>query len=374
MARVVIAGTFDPEYSRNRWLRVLLGRAGHTVVLCQVDVWGGDLYEIPGKRRGAVAARAARLYPRLLWRFLRQERPDAVLFVYPGWFDVLLLAPLAKLRRIPVVFDIFVSLYDTLVTDRKLARASSKLARISRVVDRLSVRFADLLLADTPQHGSFYVDSLRARPNRIGIVHVGAQDDVFHASGTSEPIERRVLFYGSYIGLQGVDTIVRAAKQLEDEDVTFRLIGSGQEKPAIDELVEELRPTNVELIPAVPLTSLPGEIEAATLCLGIFGISDKARRVIPNKLYECIAVGRPVITGDTPAVRASFSDDELEFVPLGDPTALAAAVRRLLADPDRRESIARAAHARYAAEFSAEPLSRALDYQLHRVLRNRRAK
>ena len=58
--------------------------------------------------------------------------------MYPGWFDVLLLAVLARVRRMPVVFDIFISLYDTVVSDRELAAPRSVLGRTCRLVDRLA--------------------------------------------------------------------------------------------------------------------------------------------------------------------------------------------------------------------------------------------
>ena len=68
-------------------------------------------------------------------------------------------------------------------------------------------------------------------------------------------------------------------------------------------LIEKLQPTNIEMVGRLPLAQIPLEIASATLCLGVFGTTDKARRVVPNKVFECVAVGRPVVTGDTPAIR-----------------------------------------------------------------------
>jgi hypothetical protein len=63
-------------------------------------------------------------------------------------------------------------------------------------------------------------------------------------------------------------------------------------------LLNELAPANVETIERVPLEQLPNEIAAATICLGVFGTSDKAHWVAPHKVFECAAVGRPIITGE----------------------------------------------------------------------------
>jgi glycosyltransferase involved in cell wall biosynthesis len=368
MARVIYAGTFDPAFARNRRLRVLLERGGHDVATCQVDVWGGDRYEIPNQRKLKVLMRALLAYPRLVARFLRTPRADLVLVGYPGWVDMIVLAPLARLRRMPVVFDPFISVYDTVVEDRKLVSPRSMLGRMCKLLDRLSLRRARRVLADTPSHADYYAELAHIPRDRIGVVWLGAQDDVFGPRPDVAVQPRRVLFHGTFIGLQGIETIIRAAKLLEPDGIELRVVGSGQEQTTVDRLMTELQPANVEMVGRVPLEQVPAEIAAATVCLGIFGTSNKAHRVVPNKVFECAAVGRPVVTGDTPAIRSAFSDHELAMVPTGDPDALAAEIRRLLADNEAREKLALAAHERYVASFATEPLTRLLDSELRAAL------
>ena len=90
--------------------------------------------------------------------------------------------------------------------------------------------------------------------------------------------------------------------------------------------------------------------------------------MVPNKLYECVAVGRPVVTADTEGVRSAFSEDEVALVPAGDPEALAKEIKRLIADAPTREAMARAAHERYVHEYSAGPLSRLLAAEIRSAL------
>jgi glycosyltransferase involved in cell wall biosynthesis len=369
--RVIAAGTFDPNLARNRTLLTLLERAGYEVVTCQVDLWGADRYEIPNQPKVGVVLRAISAYPRLAWRFLRAPRADVVLVMYPGWFDMMVLAVLARLRRMPVVFDIFISLYDTVVSDRKLASPRSVLGRTCKLVDRLSIRSATRVIADTPSHAEFFASLAGVPRERVGVVWVGAQDKVFTPRAGTVPESDLVLFYGTYIALHGIPTIVAAAKLLEDDGIRFRIIGTGQEQASVDRLMQELQPSNIELVQRKPLVALPDEIAAATLCLGIFGTSDKAGRVVPNKVYECVAVGRPVLTAGTDAARSAFSDDEVAFVPAGDPEALAKEITRLVADAPTRESMARAAHRRYVREYSEGPLSRLLDAEIRSVSASR---
>jgi glycosyltransferase involved in cell wall biosynthesis len=93
--------------------------------------------------------------------------------------------------------------------------------------------------------------------------------------------------------------------------------------------------------------------------LGIFGTSAKAARVIPNKAYQALACGTPLVTADTPAARELLSDGESALlVPPGDPEALAAAVRRLAADPELGARLSRGGRETYERQASEEVLGR----------------
>jgi glycosyltransferase involved in cell wall biosynthesis len=177
-----------------------------------------------------------------------------------------------------------------------------------------------------------------------------------------------VVFHGTFIPLQGLPTIIRAAKLLEDKRIRFRIVGDGQERPAIEQLVQDLAVSNVELVGRVPREQVPREIAAASLCFGIFGTSEKAGRVVPNKLFECLAVGRPVITADTPAIRAAFSG-EVEVVPPGDPEELAVKIETLLANPRRLVELAGAGRARFERDYSESALGMLLRGYIEEVVR-----
>jgi glycosyltransferase involved in cell wall biosynthesis len=369
--RVIAAGTFDPSFSRNRRLHALLRSGGHEVVMCQVDLWGRDRHDVLRDQKAATIRRAVMAYPALVWKFLRMARGDVVLVQHPGWFDMPLLAVLARLRGMPIVFDMFISLSDTVVSDRKMTSERSPLAAFCRFVDRLSLRSADRVIADTPAQADFYARLGGISRERIGVVWVGADGEVFHPVQGPHVQPRRVLFYGSYIPLHGLPTVVRAAKVLEGAGVTFRIIGNGQERATVDALIADLRPTNIELVDRVPLDALPDEIASSAVCLGIFGTSDKARRVVPHKVYECVAVGRPVVSGDTDGLRTAFDSTQIAMVEPGDAGALACEIQRLLDDAQARETLAATGHARYVEAFAELPLTRVLDEQMKQVLGER---
>ena len=136
---------------------------------------------------------------------------------------------------------------------------------------------------------------------------------------TTARAEPRVLFHGSFIPLHGVETIVRAATLLADTDLQFRVVGDGRPTyAAVEALIRELGGVpNLTLVDRMSLEGIGDEIRAASLCLGIFGTTPKAGRVVPFKVFEYMALRRPVVTGDTPAARHALGDDVVLVPPGG---------------------------------------------------------
>src|SRR5690606_7752009 len=117
----------------------------------------------------------------------------------------------------------------------------------------------------------------------------------------------------------------------------------------------------------IDYTDLRREIAAADVCLGIFGTSDKAASVIPNKVFQVLAAGRPLITRDSPAIRELVEHDmqDITLVPSGDARSLADAIMRWQRQrpvPDVRRG-----------ELRAAITPRAVGEQLLDVLREHRA-
>jgi glycosyltransferase involved in cell wall biosynthesis len=270
-------------------------------------------------------------YPGLIWRYLRLPAHEAVLVGYLGIFDLLVIKLFARLRGAPVCWDIFISLYDTVVKDRKLA--GNKLVKWGLYgLEWLAARTADLLIMDTQAHASYFASLYGLPQGSVHRVFVGAETKFFPRVKHSprEPDKPfTVLFYGQFIPLQGIETIVAAAKITEDggRRVRWIIIGSGQEQPRIDALIARLGVKSIERIAWVPYEALAGYIHEADVCLGIFDAGGKATRVIPNKIFQTLAVGAPVITADTPAIRELLAEGPaVRLVEPGNPAALAAAV------------------------------------------------
>jgi glycosyltransferase involved in cell wall biosynthesis len=320
-----------------------LRAAGVEVEEEHVAVWDDlrDGWSAGPGRALRLAAAEARLFTR------RPRGFDAFVVGYPGHLDL----PAARraARGRPVVFNPLVSLADTLVGDRGRFAPGSLAARALERVDRSAFRSADLVVADTAAHARF-LGQLTGRDD-LAVCFVGAEDRLF-TPGWEPSTPFTALFVGKLIPLQGVETILAAARAAPD--IAFRVVGSGQ----LDGLLGD-RPPNVDHVPWVEYERLPGEIRGAGCALGIFGTTAKAQRVIPNKAFQAIACGAPLITADTPAASELLVDGESALlVPPGDGGALATAIRSLAEDAELARRIAAGGRAAYERSSSEAVLGR----------------
>ena len=343
--RVLYFGTYERDYPRNAQVISCLRSAGVDVRERHVGVWEGGRENWQAGARAAVRLGLAEL--RLLQR--PGDEFDALIVGYPGHFDL----PAAKraARGRPVIFNPLVSLADTFVADRERFRDGSLAARALERVDRHALRSADLVVADTRADADHLAEVGGLPREQVEVAFVGAEERLFGPGwAPTEPFT--VLFVGKLIPLHGLETVLTAAKATPE--LRSQLIGSGQ----LEALVEQ-RPENVDWVRWVEYEQLAGELHGAGCALGIFGTSAKARRVIPNKAFQALACGTPLVTADTPAARELLVDGESALlIPPGDPDALANALRRLAANLELAKRLSSGGRTAYEADASEEVLGR----------------
>jgi glycosyltransferase involved in cell wall biosynthesis len=332
--RVAYFGTWERGYPRNDQVIVALETAGVEVDSIHQETWSGE------HKFGLTPT----VLPRLARAELRLARAplaadvDALIVGYPGQFDVWS----AKRHSRPVVFNAMVSLYDTFVEDRERFRDGSLPARTLRRLDRAAFRAADLVVADTQANADFMRDL--AGIDEVAVCYLGAEERLFRPAWRRSD-DFHVLYVGKPAPLHGIDVILEAARLLPD--VPFRMAGSGQVTHLLD-----ARPPNVEHIPWVDYERVPDEYATAGCALGIFGASGKARRVIPHKTFQALAVGAPLITADTGAARELLVDGRDSILVERSAEALAEAIAALRDDAALAERIGAGGRATFEREAS----------------------
>ncbi len=343
--RVLYFGTYERDYPRNQQVISCLRLAGAEVVEHHVGMWEGQRQSWQAGLGSAARLTAAEL------RLLRRPQVDFdVLIVgYPGHFDLRAARRAAGAR--PVVFNPLVSLSDTFVADRGRFRPGSLAARALAALDRHALGSADLVVADTKANADHLASIAGLPAERVEVCLVGAEDRLF-LPGWSPREPFTFLFVGKLIPLHGLEAILAAARVAPE--LPIRLVGSGQLEPLLAG-----RPTNVDWVPWVEYERLPEELHQAGCALGIFGTSDKAQRVIPNKAFQALACGTPLITADTPGARELLVHEQSALlVPPGNAEALAAAMRRVASDAELARRLSEGGRRRYLEHASEEVLGR----------------
>ncbi len=336
MPTVLWWGRFDPGYSRNRILRKLLGDLGWQVAdfrpkLSSMADWEARLRRLPK--------------PDLVWVPCFRQR------------DLAAASRWVKAHRIPLLFDPLISAYDKQVDERGKLSVDSARAKRLLAWERKLFQRTDRTIADTPAHADYFAEVLGVDRDKLAVVYVGAEERLFTPKPPlpqqpGKPVE--VLFYGSFIPLQGPEIIIEAARCYEGLPVKWALIGNGPLRKSCEEKARGLE--NVFFEDWMPYEQLPARIHQADILLGVFGTTAKAGRVIPNKVYQSLASGRVVITrlaGAYPEALCRMQDSGLVWSLAGDAHSLASRVAELAGDRVRLSVLGEAA-ARSSKRFFSE--------------------
>jgi glycosyltransferase involved in cell wall biosynthesis len=268
----------------------------------------------------------------LLCLIKNQKKVDVIFVAFRGQE----LLPFLKLfTKKPIIFDAFISVYDTLCLDRKYFKPNSFAGNLFKWYDKFLCKISDSVLVDTKVHQRFFQNTFKSY--NIEYLYVGCNQKLFVPFKNEINFENKtnektikVFWYGSANPLQGVNVILHTAKLLESEKrIKFKLAGPVKNKNK--RLLKKLACKNIEFVNFIPYKELPKEMNRADIFLGgHFSNIDKAQRVIAGKTYQALCCNKITIVGDNPANRELFNDMGLvAFVKMNNPIALASKIRSI---------------------------------------------
>lgn len=206
----------------------------------------------------------------------------------------------AQRWRVPVIFDPLISSYEKDVFERKKWPEGHRNAASAKNIEKKIFSRADMIVADTDAHAGFFMNELGTDRRKTRVLYVGAEDQFSPApsaisvSGNQSGRKPEILFYGSFLELHGVDVIVRAARMSSHINADWVLLGDGPCHNGLKKIAEGAE--NIFFEEPVPYSVLPSRMAKADIVLGVFGGTKKSDLVIPNKIFQAMAMGKPVIT------------------------------------------------------------------------------
>lgn len=376
-------GTRHYEFAR------YLVERGHkvTVVTSPVSyLTGAEEKETTAKADGLTILRAATyrglhrsFFQRLLSFFsftvssffvgLRVRDVDLVWGTSPPLFQAFTAWALARLKRAPFLFEVR-DLWPAFAVAVDVLR-SRPLIAASEWLERFLYRRADRLVLNSPG----FEEHVRARGGReVRIVPNGSDAAMFdpHADGAAFRAQfnlkdKFIVLYAGAHGLSNdLSVVLHAASELKSEQkISLVLLGDGKDKPLLKEQAEEMKLNNVLFLPPMPKEQMAAALAAADAGLAILKPLELYATVYPNKVFDYMAAGRPVILAIDGVIRKVVEDAGAGvFVQPGDPAALAEAIRKMANDPTHARRMGKAGRACLEKHFNRPDLARQMEEAL----------
>lgn len=283
--------------------------------------------------------------------------------VFVGFYGQPLMLWVPLVTRRPIVFDAYLSTYDTLCFDRQWFSPSSLGGRLAYWLDKYSCTVATRVILDTRSHITYFANTFDLPLRQFSVVYVGCDEQIFYPREAGDDREFVVFYYGSFLPLQGVEHIIRAAKLLqEDTQISFQIGGQGRKRAQMVRLSNQLGVSNVQFLGWIPFRELPTAIAKASVCLGgHFSNSIKAQNVIASKTFQFLAMAKPTIVGDNPANRELFTHQkDVYMCPPADSVALAEAILELKRDEELRQRISQEGYRLFSTRCTVERIAQSL--------------
>lgn len=372
--RVCYFGTYRANYSRNQILIEGLRRNGVDVIECHTPLWQGIEDRVQAASGGWLRLgfifRVICTYWSLLRAYLKVGDYDVMVLGYPGQLDVYLARVLTWLRGKPLVLDLFMSIY-LIASERGLTDNHPVTARLIYWLEKIACLLPDLLIIDTAEYVQWFQETYGLDLDRFRLVPTGADDRIFHPVEVEKLDDDlfRVVYYGTFIPNHGVKYIIEAARILQDEvDIHFELIGEGPTRAEAVTLAEKYGLKNVTFVGWVDKHELPRRVAKADVCLGVFGTTPQSMMTVQNKVYEGMAMGKVVVTGNSSTVRKALkSNKHICLVERANGKAIAEAITTLHNSPNLRQSLAKHGHTLFGFQYSPQTLGERLKQYLNEL-------
>ncbi len=291
---------------------------------------------------------------------------DIVWGTSPPIFQAVTAWALARFKRVPFLFEVR-DLWPAFAVAVGVLR-NRPLIAASEWLERFLYRHADRIMLNSPG----FLEHVQARGgNNIKVVPNGADASMFDPAGNGAEfrkqhglVDKFVVLYAGAHGLSNdLSIVLQSANQLrEDKKIAIVLLGDGKDKRQLQNEAAHMKLNNVIFVQPVPKAQMRQALAAADACLAILKPLKLYATVYPNKVFDYLAAGRPVLVAIDGPIRAVVEQAGAGiFVSPGDPAALAAAIRKLAADPTAARRMGMAGRAYLENHFERRALAKQME-------------
>src|SRR3989344_6551889 len=193
----------------------------------------------------------------VFFKFLKNKNKADIIFI--GFIGHHFVPIVRFFTKKPIIFDAFLSIYDTLIYDRKKFKKNSIISKLIYNLEKRSYNLSNKIIIDTYQHINYLVKTFNINRNKIYKIPVGVDEKIFYPKKIRGK-KFIVLFYGNFMPLHGVEYIIKAANILKNhKDILFIIIGRGQTYNQCFKLTKRLKTKNIIFKKNMPIEEIANE-------------------------------------------------------------------------------------------------------------------
>ena len=254
--------------------------------------------------------------------------------IFQGWTAWLL----ARLKRVKFVFEVR-DLWPAFAIAMRVIQ-NPVIIRLSNWLEGFLYRHADQLVVNSPG----FIAHIKAKGGSDPVlIPNGVDPDMFDPAESGKAFKQQydlenkfVILYSGAHGISNDLEVMLAAAKLttHNPEITYVLVGDGKEKANLVSLAKQLGLNNVIFVPPVAKEEMKFVLAAADACVAILKPVDLYKTTYPNKVFDYLAAGRPVLCAIDGVIREVIEEAHAGiYIRPGDPAALAEGVMRLYQSP-----------------------------------------
>lgn len=371
---VCFFGTYDKNYTSNKLMLQGLKDNGVKVVEVNAHIpvtrldtkkdmnWLNIVTRIWNKKK---------IFSEIIKHWSQIKQCDVIYVGYPGHFDVFFAWLLAKFTGAKLIFNPLLIIYTGFAEEQGILNKNSLLGQGIKLAEQTVYKLCDMVFADTPFQKKFLMQDLNVPEKKLRILAIGADDQYYRYTPYKNDRKKiNVVYYGLYSPIHGVEYLIDAANQLKnDKDIVFTMVGNGNTFEKNYQRAKKLQLTNVKFFNNTPVEDHPAIIEKADIFLGFLQKHPSVERIIPNKVYQGLALGKVVLTADAPVTRSMFKHKgNMYLVKPADVDALVDALKELKNQPALRKKIAQNGYKLFTENFNPKAVGRQLIEYVQEIL------
>lgn len=235
-------------------------------------------------------------------------KQDIVLSTSPQFFNGLAGYFVSRIKRAPWVLEIRDLWPESIVAVGAIK--NSNIIRFLEKIESFCYKKADHVIAVT-QSFKKHILARGGESNKLSVIYNGVDLNLFDTKEQNSKAEAAQqfgiyyepsMFYAAYVGTHGMahhlETILEAAEILKDHpSIRFLMAGDGSEKEKLVRMRREKNLQNVLMLDQLPKSDMPRLWQLVDSSLVLLKKSDLFKTVIPSKIFESMAMRRPIILG-----------------------------------------------------------------------------